>query len=255
MQRCFAFAERNLKELLRDPLSYIFCLGFPLVMLVVMTLVDSSIPAEANMTIFKINNLGPGIAVFGLAFVMLFTCLNVSKDRSGSFLVRLYASPMKSSDFILGYILPAFILTLVQMAITFVCAIIIGAVTGTSLNILGCLIAIIALIPPAVLFISFGLLFGTLFSDKASPGLCSIIISLSAFLGGIWFDCEATGGVMSDICNVLPFLHGTKAARAAVAMDFSGDFWIDIAITAGYALVVTAAAILLFKRKMRADLS
>lgn len=255
MQRCFAFANRNLKELLRDPLSYIFCLGFPLIMLVVMTLVDSSIPAEANMTIFKIGNLGPGIAVFGLAFVMLFTCLNVSKDRSGSFLVRLYASPMRSSDFILGYILPAFVLTLVQMLITFVCAIIIGAITGTSLNILGCLIAIIALIPLAVLFISFGLLFGTLFSEKASPGLCSIIISLSAFLGGIWFDCEATGGVMLDICNALPFFHGTRAARAAVAMNFSGDFWIDIAVTAGYALVVTIASILLFKRKMRADLS
>ncbi len=255
MQRCFAFAERNLKELLRDPLSYIFCLGFPLIMLVVMTLVDSSIPAEANMTIFRINNLGPGIAVFGLAFVMLFTCLNVSKDRSGSFLVRLYASPMRSSDFIMGYILPAFVLTLAQLMITFVCAIIIGAITGVTLNVLGCLIAIVALIPLAVLFISFGLLFGTLFSEKAAPGLCSIIISLSAFLGGIWFDCEATGGVMLDICNVLPFFHGTRAARSAVAMNFGGDFWIDIAITAGYAMVVTAASILIFKRKMRADLS
>ncbi len=255
MQRCFAFANRNLKELLRDPLSYIFCLGFPLIMLVVMTLVDSSIPPEANMTIFKINNLGPGIAVFGLSFVMLFTCLNVSKDRSGSFLVRLYASPMKSSDFILGYILPAFALTLAQMAITFVCAVIIGAVTGTTLNFLGCLIAILALIPLAVLFISFGLLFGTLFSEKASPGLCSILISLSAFLGGVWFDCEATGGVMYDVCNALPFFHGTRAARTAVAMNLGSDFWLDIAITAGYALVSTALSILLFKRKMRADLS
>ncbi len=255
MQRCFAFAERNLKELLRDPLSYIFCLGFPLIMLVVMTLVDSSIPAEANMTIFRINNLGPGIAVFGLSFVMLFTCLNVSKDRSGSFLVRLYASPMRSSDFITGYMLPAFALTLAQMAITFVCAIIIGAVTGNPLNVLGCLIAIVALIPLAVLFISFGLVFGTLFSEKAAPGLCSIIISLSAFLGGVWFDCEATGGIMSDICNALPFFHGTKAARAAVAMSFGSEFWLDIAVTAGYALVVTVASILIFKRKMRADLS
>lgn len=255
MQRCLTFAKRNLKELLRDPLSYIFCLGFPLIMLVVMTLVDSSIPAEANMTIFRIDNLGPGIAVFGLTFVMLFTCLNVSKDRSGSFLVRLYASPMRSSDFILGYILPAFVLTLVQMVITFIVSVVIGLITGTQLNILGCFIAIIALIPLAVLFISCGLLFGTLFSEKASPGLCSIIISLSAFLGGVWFDCEATGGVLLDVCSVLPFYHGTRAARAAVAMNLSGEFWLDIAITAAYALVITVAAILVFKRKMRADLS
>ncbi len=255
MQRVTAFANRNLKELLRDPLSYIFCLGFPLIMLVIMTLVNCSIPEEANMTIFRIDNLSGGIAVFGLTFVMLFTCLNVSKDRSGSFLVRLYASPMRSWDFILGYMLPAFVLTLVQMVITFVCAIIIGAITGTALNVLGCLIAIIALIPLAVLFISFGLLFGTLFSEKASPGLCSIIISLSAFLGGIWFDCEATGGVMLDICNVLPFFHGTRAARSAVAMNFGGNFWLDIGITAAYALVLTVASVFVFKRKMRADLA
>lgn len=255
MNRCTAFATRNLKELLRDPLSYIFCLGFPLIMLVVMTVVNSSIPEEAGMTIFRIDNLGPGIAVFGLSFVMLFTCLSVSKDRSGSFLVRLYASPMRSADFILGYLLPVFILALAQSLITMLCALIVGLVTDIKLDFLGALAVVPALIPLGIFFISTGLLFGTLFSEKASPGLCSIIISLSAFLGGVWFDVEGIDGVLADICNVLPFYHGTKAARAALALDFSGDFWISIAISAAYALVMTVLSILIFKRKMRADLS
>lgn len=255
MNRCMAFAIRNLKELLRDPLSYIFCLGFPLIMLVVMTVVNSSIPEEAGMTIFRIDNLGPGIAVFGLSFVMLFTCLSVSKDRSGSFLVRLYASPMRSADFILGYLLPVFILAVAQSLITMLCALIVGLVTDIKLDFLGALAVVPALIPLGIFFISTGLLFGTLFSEKASPGLCSIIISLSAFLGGVWFDVEGIDGVLADICNVLPFYHGTKAARAALALDFNGDFWISIAISAAYALVMTVLSILIFKRKMRADLS
>lgn len=254
MNRTIAFASRNLKELLRDPLSYIFCLGFPLVMLIVMTLVDSSIPPEAGMTIFHIENLSAGIAVFGLSFVMLFTCLSVSKDRAGSFLVRLYASPMRSSDFIMGYILPVFVLSLIQSVITFAASIIIALIGGNSLDILGCLIAVVTLIPLSIFMISTGLLFGTLFSEKASPGLCSIIISLAAFLGGVWFDVENIDGVLNTICNILPFFHGTRAARAAVAMSFDG-IWTDIGITAAYAVVMTFVSILVFKRKMKADLS
>ena len=60
MNRVLAFSGRNLKELLRDPLSYIFCLGFPLVMLVIMSIVNQSIPPEAGMTIFNIENLAGG---------------------------------------------------------------------------------------------------------------------------------------------------------------------------------------------------
>lgn len=254
MNKINAFAKRNFLEIIRDPLSYIFCLGFPLVMLVVMTLVNESIPAEAGMTVFRIDNLAGGIAFFGLTFVMLFTSLSIAKDRSGAFLVRLYATPMKSGDFIAGYILPMGILAVIQVAISLIFAYIVSFITGISMNPLGLLLAVISLLPTMILMVSFGLFFGTLFNEKAAPGLCSIIISLGSFLGGVWFDAEATGGVLLDICNVLPFFHGVKAARMACALDFSGDFFIHLAITAGYALVVLVLSIVVFKNKMRADL-
>ena len=57
MKRVLVFSVRNFRELIRDPLSYIFCLGFPLVMLIIMTVVNKSIPPEAGMTIFNIENL------------------------------------------------------------------------------------------------------------------------------------------------------------------------------------------------------
>ena len=57
------------------------------------------------MTIFRIDNLAGGIAVFGQMFVMLFTAIGLAKDRESSFLVRLYSSPMKSIDFLAGYLL------------------------------------------------------------------------------------------------------------------------------------------------------
>lgn len=256
MNNILAFTERNIKEMLRDPLSYIFCLGFPLVMLLVMTLVDRSIPSEAGMTVFRIDNLSPGIAVFGQTFVMLFTAMNVSKDRSTSFMTRMYATPMVSSDFALGYILPMFIISIIQTVITYAASFIISLVTDVQLSIAGMLFSTVVLIPSALMFIGLGLLFGTLFNDKAAPGMCSIEISLSSFLGCIWFDADSTGGIMLKICKSLPFYYCTRSARASLALNFSYDnLVLPLFIVAACTVVITLVAILIFSRKMKSDMS
>lgn len=254
MYKIKAFAVRNVKELSRDPLSYIFCLGFPVVMLIIMTIVNESIPSEANMTIFRIDNLAGGIAVFGQTFVMLFTAMTVTKDRNGAFLVRMYASPMKSADFIGGYIIPMLIISVMQSIVAFVISFVISLITGTEINISGLLFAVIALIPSALMFTAFGLLFGTLFNEKAAPGLCSIIISLGSFLGNIWFDSEATGGVMLKICKALPFYYCTKTARSSIALDFS-EFILPMIVTSVCAVLFTILASVVFKSRMKADLA
>jgi len=251
-----AFAIRNGKEILRDPLSYIFCLGFPLVMLIVMTLVNESIPAEVGMTIFRIDNLAGGIAVFGQTFIMLFTAITVAKDRSGAFLVRMYATPMTSMDFALGYMLPMLLISVMQSIITYVASLVIAVIVGVELSLLGLLFSMIALIPSAVMFIGFGLLFGTLFNEKAAPGLCSIIISLGSFLGAIWFDAESTGGVLLKICKCLPFYYCTKSARMAMALEFGFEvLWLPVIMVAGCAVVVAVVSAVVFQMKMKADLS
>ncbi len=252
--RISAFSKKNFLEIIRDPLSYIFCIGFPIVMLILMTVIDRSIPAEAGMTIFRIQNLAGGIAVFGLTFVMLFTCLSVAKDRSEAFLIRLYATPMRAGDFILGYLFPATLLGMMQIAITLFASWTISLFTGSRLNLSGLLLTIPSLLPTLVMMIGFGLLFGTLFSQKAAPGFCSVIISLGSFLGGIWFDAEGTGGILLTLCKIFPFYHSVKLARMACALDFSMDFLIHFGITSGYAVVVLVISIICFKVKMRADI-
>lgn len=256
MSRTITFAKRNLIEISRDPLGYIFCIAFPLVMLFVMTLVNESIPAEAGMTIFRIDNLAGGIGVFGHTFVMLFTAMAVSKDRSGSFLIRLFASPMKSDNFTNGYILPMVLIAFVQALIAFAASFLVSVIVGYELKIAGLLLGIFVLIPSAVMFVAIGLIFGTLFNQNAAPGLCSIIISLGSFLGGIWFDAEGTGGVLYKICRCLPFIYCTKAVRSAIRLDLTADgFWIPLAVVSVIAAVMTVLSVALFRGKMKADLS
>ncbi len=247
------FAGRNTKELLRDPISYIFCLGFPLVMLLVMTVINESIPAEANMVIFRIEYLSSGIAVFGLTFVMLFTCLQIAKDRSSAFLLRLYASPMTAADFIVGYTLPILAIAVCQSAITYLASVIVGAVTGYSFSVGGLLLAMAVLLPADILFIGLGLLFGTLFSEKAAPGLCSVIISLSAILGGIWMDVEHLSGGFKGLCEALPFYHIVVAARCAVRGN-TGELAPHLLIAAGYMLVISVLSVAAFAGKRQRDL-
>ncbi|MBO4359290.1 MAG: ABC transporter permease, partial [Eubacteriaceae bacterium] len=188
--KSIVFAGRVGKEIRRDPLSYIFCLGFPIVMLVIMSIVDSSIPPQANMRVFHIENLAPGIAYFGLTFVMLFTGIQVSKDRTTALLLRLYASPMKASDYVIGYTLPVLILGLVQMSVCFAVSFVVGMIRGYVFSITSILFSMLMLIPSLLMFAGIGILFGSAVSDKAAPGLCSIIISAVGMIGGIWMDID-----------------------------------------------------------------
>ena len=251
MKSCI-FASRVGKEIRRDPLSYIFCLGFPIIMLAIMSVLDSSIPEQANMTVFHIYNLAPGISYFGLTFVMLFTSIQVSKDRTTALLLRLYASPMKAVDYVIGYTLPVCILGIMQMVICFVAAFVVGLCQGYIFSITEMLFSMIFLIPSLFMFVGIGILFGSAVNEKAAPGLCSIIISAVGMIGGIWMDIDGIGGVIKKVAEVLPFYHGVSLARIPFAEDFA-RMSIHLGWTIGFGIVFYVLAIVVFTSKMKKD--
>lgn len=247
------FAVRTWKEIMRDPLSYIFCLGFPLVMLVIMSIIDKSIPAEARMQVFRIRNLAPGIAYFGLTFVMLFTSIQVSKDRTTALLLRLYASPMKPVEYIFGYTMPMVVLAAVQMVICFGVSFVIGLCTGDTLGVTEMLLSMLALLPSVFLFVGVGILFGTLVNEKAAPGLCSILISAAGMIGGIWMDIDGMGGAIKTVARALPFYHGVSLARLPFRETAEGAvehlLWTVIC-----GVLVYGLAVAVFRSKMKKDI-
>lgn len=250
--KSIVFAGRVGKEIRRDPLSYIFCLGFPIVMLVVMSIVDSSIPAQANMTVFHIYNLAPGIAYFGLTFVMLFTGIQVSKDRTTALLLRLYASPMKPADYVTGYTLPVCILGIVQMAICFAAAFLVGLCKGYAFSFSAILLSMLLLVPSLLMFTGIGILFGSAVSEKAAPGLCSIIISAVGMIGGIWMDLDGIGGLMKKIAWAMPFYHGVALARLPFGEGLS-EMSGHLIWTLGSAVLFYALSIVVFTSRMKKD--
>lgn len=247
------FAGRTWKEMMRDPLSYIFCLGFPIVMLVIMSIVDQSIPTEAGPQVFHLPNLAPGIAYFGLTFVMLFACIQVSKDRATALLLRLYASPMKPLDYIVGYTMPMVILAVVQTVICFGASVVVGLCIGETLPVGAMLLSALALVPSMLLFVGFGILFGTLVGEKAAPGVCSIIISVAGMIGGIWMDVDSIGGVLSKVAKALPFYHGVTLARLPFRETAEGAVE-HLLWTLVCGVLVYGLAVWVFRSKMKKDI-
>lgn len=240
--RMMTFAKRCAKEILRDPINLIFGLGFPIALLVLLSAIQANIPVE----LFEINALTPGITVFGLSFMTLFSATLVAKDRESAFLQRLYTTPLTSFDFIIGYTLPLLPISLLQALVCYLVAIPLGL--QLSVNIL---YAIIGIIPMAVFNISLGLLCGSVLGVKQVGGICgALFTNLSAYLSGVWFDLALIGGAFERIASFLPFLHAVEMERAL----FSGD--ISLAVNhllpiVIYALAATILAILCFLRQMK----
>lgn len=244
--RAYVFASRNTKEILRDVLTLFFGLAFPIVILLLLYAIGSAVPEEAHLDAFDIENLTPGITVFGLSFIALFSAQLIAKDKTTSFMMRLFTSPIKSSEFILGYTLPLIPMSLVQTLICYIIALVLGL--GFTPNIL---VATIVNIPIALVFIALGLLCGTLLSEKAVGGICgALLTNLSAWFSNIWFDTALVGGWFEAIANVLPFAHAVHAARYALNGEFE-SIMPDLLCVIGYAVVLLAVAIVLFTVKMK----
>lgn len=240
--KMLTFADRNAKEILRDPLNLAFGLGFPIVLLLLLSAIQSNVP----VSLFEIEQLTPGITVFGLSFMTLFSATVISKDRGSSLLQRLYTTPLTAKDFIIGYTLPILPLSIGQSIICYIFALILGL--DFSVNIL---YAVLLVIPVALLFIALGLLCGSVLTDKQVGGICgALLTNLSAWLSGTWFDLELVGGAFRDIAYALPFVHAVEMERAVLAGNFA-DILPHLWWVLGYTAVAVAAAALLFLRQMK----
>ena len=210
--RMMTFAKRCAKEILRDPINLGFGLGFPLVLLLLLSTIQANIP----VSLFEIDTLTPGITVFGLSFMTLFSATLIAKDRESALLQRLYTTPLTGFDFIIGYMLPLLPIALGQTIICYLFAIPLGLTF--SINII---YAVIGIIPMAIFNIALGLLFGSILGVKQVGGICgALLTNLSAWLSGVWFDLELVGGFFEKLANVLPFVHAAELEKAL----FHGDF-------------------------------
>ncbi len=238
----FTFAKRCSKEILRDPINLGFGLGFPLILLLLLSAIQANIP----VSLFEIDTLTPGITVFGLSFMTLFSATLIAKDRESAFLQRLYTSPLTGFDFIIGYMLPILPIAIGQTVICYLFAIPLGLTVSANI-----IYAIIGIIPMAIFNISLGLLCGSVFNVKQVGGICgALLTNVSAWLSGVWFDLDLVGGLFERVANALPFNHAVEMEKALCIGNFKlvASHIMPIVF---YSVFITAVAVFTFLQQMK----
>ena len=240
--RMLNFAKRNFKELTRDPLSLIFQIILPIFLLFIFQ--QFNIPSDN----YRLENFTPGIIIFGFSFVSLFTSTLIAKDRSSSLLIRLGTSPMKPSDYILGYIISLIPIIVIQDTLFFITACLLGL--SFSINIIYTILISIII---SILFISIGILIGSLVSEKATGGIGSIVVQLVCFTSGMYFPKDSIGGVFEIICEILPFEACLNIIQGTLHNDFSNLTPADIVVFLIYFIAIILLSIIVFKKRMISD--
>lgn len=239
--RLLTFSVRTAKEILRDPLNLGFGLGFPLILILLLSAIQANIP----VSLFEISSLTPGITVFGLSFMTLFSATLIAKDRESALLQRLYTTPLTAPDFIFGYALPILPIALAQSVICYIIAVLLGLPITITIA-----YAVLFIIPISLFFIALGLLCGSICNVKQVGGICgALLTNVTAWLSGVWFDLDLVGGVFKKAAYALPFVHAVELERAVLNGGYT-DIFVHLFWVLGYAVIAVIIAVLLFIRQM-----
>jgi ABC-2 type transport system permease protein len=231
-----------MKETIRYPLSLIFMIALPLFMEILFYYLFHGMTDQ-----FDMKYLAPGIVVFSQSFLSLFTGLLIALDRASSFLTRLYVSKARPYEFITGYMIAMLPITFVQSVLFFT----VGGIIDPSIFGVNMIFAVLISLVTSLLFISFGVLFGSVCNEKSIGGVASIVIMCQSVLSGMWFPVEGLSGGFMTLMKILPFRNASLAAQYALNGD--GGVLVPTLIVLGYTAVIFTVSVFVFGKKMKAD--
>ncbi|HHU55940.1 MAG TPA: ABC transporter permease [Acholeplasmataceae bacterium] len=245
VKRILVFTNRNIKEIIRDPLSLIFLFLLPAFMLILFYLLFHKLTSQ-----FQIKYLAPGMISFSHAFLALFISLVISGDKESAFITRLYTTPLRSYEFIIGYVLSIIPIGIIQTLIM----LFLGGILEPSFFSLNMLICIPISLISILFFVSFGILFGTLFNQKSVGGITSILIMCQSMLSGMWYPLESMSGGFNTFINVLPFRSGSMLFQN-IMIGFDTNVFDNIIkpllIILAYTVAAWILAIIIYMHKMK----
>jgi ABC-2 type transport system permease protein len=237
----YSLASRNLKEIYRDPVYILLGLVMPVFLLVLF----SSIQKNIAIDIFKPQYLTPGIIIFSFSFLIMFSSILLAKDKKSAFLIRLFSTPLKASDYIKAYILPFLPLAFFQILIC------IGAGTILGASFSNLMAALLLFLLIALTCISLGVLLGSMLTVNQVSGVGSLLITVISLFCGAWMDLKMIGGIFETIGYALPFAHAVDATKALLSGSKFTDIAIDFYVVLAYCIVLFLLAIVAFKRTMK----
>ena len=200
---------------------------------------------ESKIKNVVVNFYAPGIAVYGLMILVSTAAGIIAGDREKGFLARMFTTPARPWDFILGYSLPFIPVIIVSTLIYLGVGMALGL---TVVGNLGHAFLIFFLI--GLCSIGIGMIVGSLVKSESQAGVSWIFIVPMAMISGAWFSVEGMPSAVKSVAGALPFIHAIDAARAVLNGSSFSAIILDLYWLIGWAVVLFAAGIVLFRRTM-----
>lgn len=224
--RFASLAQRNLKEIFRDPVTLILGVAMPVLLLF---LFSSLQDLGGGIELFNPQMLTPGLVIFSFSFIIMFSGTLLGKDSKTAFLTRLLSTPLKPVDYFLAYLLPFIPVAIFQIVVCYS----IGIVLGISIVNIG--LSLLVYLLMALICICIGIILGSLLTLNQISGIGSLLITVVSLFSGAWMDLKMIGGVFKAIGYSLPFAHSIDALKALT----KGASFVDVQTNFIWVLVYT----------------
>lgn len=240
--RFVSLAHRNLKEIFRDPITLLLGVAMPVLLLFLFSTLSN---LGDGIELFSPQLLTPGIVIFSMSFVIMFTGTLLGKDTKTAFLTRLKSTPLKPVDYFLAYLLPFIPVAIFQVVVCYSVGIVLG------LSIMNTGLSILVFVLMALICISIGIIMGSLLSLNQISGVGSLFITVVSLFSGAWMDLKMIGGIFSAIGYAMPFAHAVDALKALAKGAGFADIQTSLIWVFVYSMVFFVLAIFAIKHKIR----
>jgi ABC-2 type transport system permease protein len=205
-------------------------------------------PIHIETDITYVDFMGPGIIVFGILILIPTSARMMVRDKEKGFLSRLLTTPTRPVDFILGYSWCLVAIAIAQIIIFMIGAWLLG------MDVVGSLwLAFLIFFLTGLCSIGIGMVVASLTkSENQAEPLCWLFAMPLAMLSGCWFSIEMLPSYIRSIANAFPYAHTIESARAVlirgVGLEAIGG---DLLFLVGWAVIIFAIGVILFRRSMR----
>ena len=240
--RFASLTQRNLKEVFRDPVTLLLGVAMPVLLLFLFSSLQN---LGGGIEMFNPQMLTPGIVVFSMSFIMMFSGTLLGKDVKTAFLTRLLSTPLKPVDYLLAYLLPFLPVALFQIAVCYA----VGIVLGMSVAGIGFSFLIYFLM--AITCISLGIILGSLLTLNQISGIGSLVVTAVSLFSGAWMDLKMIGGIFKAVGYALPFAHAIDALKALSKGAGISEIQINLILVVIYSVVFFVLAVYAIRWKTR----
>jgi len=240
IQRILALLKMEFYKIIREPAYLFLMLLFPAVLTITFGFAFGG--PELGMSF---NLMAPGLFAYACIFIIMTVAQSFADFREQGLLKRLNTTPMSSTDFMASNILSNMILSMLQVVIVYVLALLFGF--NSNSDIVGILFAFLLMALFSLSSVGLGLITASISKSAGTATGLSFIFILPQMFFGTFIPITSTTRV---IAVFLPSYYATDALTSIFggANLLSANILIDFAFIAIFSIVIVILGILIFKK-------